>query len=201
MPASIRIGIALIIASLLLAGCGPATTEGDPPPAAEGPTSEIVETDAGELVLIQAVSISAAVEDVWRAYTTAEGWTGWAAPKAEIDLRVGGTIRTAYAGEIGGEYTNTLEIVNYVPNRLLTLRADVSDNWPDILKKDAERLSNVILFEAISPTTTQIQSFGIGYTASPELEQLMSFFIGANEGLLENLKSYLESGTRADWGE
>ena len=65
------------------------------------------------------------------------------------------------------------------------------------MKKDGDRLSNVILFESTGPNTTQIQSFGIGYTDSPELEQLMSFFIKANDGLFENLKVYLESGTRA----
>ena len=193
--------IVLALVSFCLVGCDSVTTEDGPLSAPEGLWSEVIGTDAGELVLIQEVSISADVDDVWKAYTTSEGWTGWAAPKAEIDLRVGGTIRTAYVGEIGGENTNTLQIVNYVPHRLLTLRADVSDSWPEIMKKDAERLSNVILFESRGPNATQIQSFGIGYTDSPELEELMSFFIKANEGLLENLKVYVESGTRTKWRE
>ena len=201
MSARSRSEIALVLAGLCLAGCDSATTAGDSPSVTGNPSSEVIETTSGELVLIQEVSISAPVEEVWKAYTTSDGWTGWAAPKAEIDLRVGGRIRTAYEGEIGGENTNTLQIVNYVPNRLLTLRADVSENWPDIMKKDADRLSNVVLFESTGPDTTQIQSFGIGYTNAPEYEQLMSFFIRANEGLYENLKAYLESGTRAEWGE
>lgn len=201
MPAIFRSETALVLVGLFLAGCDSGTTEDDSLPAPENPSSEVLKTDAGELVLIQEVSVSAAIEDVWTAYTTSEGWTGWAAPKADIDLRVGGTIRTAYAGEIGGKNTNTLQIVNYVPNRLLTLRADVSDNWPEIMKEDAERLSNVVLFESTGPRTTQIQSFGIGYTDAPEYEQLLSFFITANESLLENLKAYVESGTRVDWGE
>lgn len=201
MLARFRCEIVLVLVGFCLVGCDSVTTEDDAIPAPEGPSSEVIGTDAGELVLIQEVSISAAVEDVWKAYTTSEGWTGWAAPKAEIDLRVGGTIRTAYVGQIGGENTNTLHIVNYVPNRLLTIRANVSDNWPEILKKDAGRLSNVILFESTGPNATQIQSFGIGYTDSPELKQLMSFFVKANEGLLENLKVYLETGTRREWSE
>lgn len=201
MLARFRYEIILVLVGFCLAGCDSDPKEDDSPTAAEGPSSEVIGTDAGELVLIQEVSVSAAVEDVWKAYTTSEGWTGWAAPRADIDLRVGGTIRTAYAGEIGGENTNTLQIVNYVPYRLLTLRADVSDNWPEIMKKDADKLSNVILFESTGPNTTRIQSFGIGYTDSPELEQLMGFFIKANEGLLENLKAYLETGTRTEWNQ
>ena len=201
MLVSIRSKIVLALVGFCLVGCDSATTEDHTLPVAKGPTSEVIETDAGELVLIQEVLVSAAVDDVWRAYTTAEGWTGWAAPQAEIDLRVGGTIRTAYVGEIGGANTNTLQIVNYVPQRLLSLRADVTDNWPEVLRRDADRLSNVILFESVGPNATQVQSFGIGYTASPELEQLMSFFIESNERLLGNLKHYLESGTRTEWSD
>ena len=201
MLARFRCEIMLMLVGLCLAGCNSGSREDELATAYEGPSSEVIGTDAGELVLIQEVTVSAAVEDAWKAYTTSEGWTGWAAPKAEIDLRVGGTIHTAYAGEIGGENTNTLRIVNYVPNRLLTLRADVSDNWPEVMKRDADRLSNVILFESTGPNTTRIQSFGIGYTDSPELQQLMSFFIKANEGLLGNLREYLESGTRVAWNQ
>ena len=184
-----------------LAGCEVESIEDSPPPLINEATSQVSKTDANELILIQEVSFAAPVEDVWRAYTTAEGWTAWASPKAEVDLRVGGTILTAYQGEIGGSNTNTLRIVNYVPERLLTLRAELSRNWPEIMQEDAEKLSNVILFDEIADGVTRIQSYGIGYTDAPEYDQLMSFFIKANEGLYENLRAYLETGARVEWGQ
>ena len=61
------------------------------------------------------------------------------------------------------------------------------------MKQDADRLSNVILFDQISAEWTRIRSFGIGYGDSPEYEDLMQFFISANESLFEKLKRYLES--------
>ena len=182
------------------AGCEVESIEDGQLPPVKDATSQVSKTDANELVLIQEVSFEAPIEDVWRAYTTAEGWTAWASPKAEIDLRVGGTILTAYQGEIGGSNTNTLHIVNYVPERLLTLRAELSRNWPEIMQEDAQRLSNVILFDEIADGVTRIQSYGIGYTDAPEYDQLMGFFIRANEGLYENLRAYLETGTRVEWG-
>ncbi len=181
------------------AGCEAERNEGSPAPLVTGATSQVLKTDANELILIQEVSFVAPIEDVWRAYTTADGWTAWASPKAEIDLRVGGTIRTAYQGEIGDSNTNTLHIVNYVPERLLTLRAELSGNWPKIMQDDAERLSNVILFDEIEDGVTRIQSFGIGYSDAPEYDQLMSFFMKANEGLYQNLGAYLETGARGEW--
>lgn len=69
------------------------------------------------------------------------------------------------------------------------------------MQKDAEKLSNVVVFEEISDSITRIQSFGIGYTDAPEYDQMMSFFIQANESLYQNLRTYLETGSRVDWGQ
>lgn len=162
-------------------------------------SSEVSRTNAGEYILEQRVVINAPVSDVWDAYTTDEGWMAWAAPRAQVDLRVGGTILTAYTGEIGGPQTNTLRIINYVPNELLTLRADVSQNWPEVMQQDGENLSNVILFDEVEPGKTQITSYGMGYGDSPEYDQLMQFFIQANEGLYRGLIRYLEEGEAVVW--
>lgn len=161
--------------------------------------SEVHRTNAGEYILVQKVLIHASAEDVWAAHTTSEGWMSWAAPRAEVDLRVDGTILTAYTGEIGGPETNTLHILSYVPNELLTLKADVTRNWPEVMQQDAENLSNVVLFDEVGPGQTLLISYGLGYGDSPEYEQLMQFFIQANEGLYENLIRYLENGETVVW--
>ena len=44
----------------------------------------------GERLLVEDILIEAPLAEVWSAYTTEEGYTKWAAPKARIDLRVGG---------------------------------------------------------------------------------------------------------------
>lgn len=69
------------------------------------------------------------------------------------------------------------------------------------MQKDAEKLSNVIVFDEISDGITRIRSFGIRYTDAPEYDQLMSFFIKANESLYQKLRTYLETGARVDWGQ
>ena len=157
-------------------------------------TNRVLTTEANERILAEEVWIEAPVEVVWAAYTTVDGWTAWASPQAEIDLRVGGTIRTHYeeGAAIGDPGTNTLHIVNYVPLELLTLRADVSENWPEILKRDADNLSNVILFESLGPERTRIRSFGMGYGDAPEYDDLLQFFAQANAGLFEKLKRAVE---------
>lgn len=164
-------------------------------------SSLVTATGAGDLVLQQQVRVRAPISSVWDAYTTSDGWMAWAAPAAEVELKVGGTILTAYGGEIGGEHTNTLRILAVATEELLIVKADVSQNWPEILREDADRLMNVILFESLSEEETMIRSYGIGYRDTPEYQNMMDFFISANESLFANLVRYLEQGEQAQWSE
>jgi uncharacterized protein YndB with AHSA1/START domain len=156
--------------------------------------SYVVKTDAHELILVQEVVVEAPIGEVWGAYTTSAGWMAWASPQAEVDLRAGGTIRTHYGpdAEIGDPGTNTLHIVNYVPERVLTLRAEISDRWPEVMKADEGKLMNVIVFDALGDAVTRIRSYGVGYRDLPAYDDLMEFFIPANEGLFQKLKEHLE---------
>ena len=156
--------------------------------------SEVIKTEAGEIVLLQTVEIETAVGKAWQAYTTSEGWMTWASPLAEVDLRTGGTIKTHYGedAKIGDAGTITLHIVNYVPERVLTLRAELSERWPDVMKEDDGKLMNIVTFEPMGEKRTRIVSYGVGYRDLPAYDELMKFFIPANEGLLRKLKSSLE---------
>jgi len=189
-------GIALA-AGLAISSASFPQTEAPAKVAEPAPTviSEIRTTAAKQRILYQEITLNAPVDKVWEAYTTDAGWTAWASPKAKIDLRVGGTIRTQYdpKAEIGDPGTNTLHIVNYAPKELLTLRADLTDNWPEVMKKDADNLSNVILFDELGPKQTRIRSYGMGYGTDPEYDKLLGFFITGNEGLLKKLKQVVEA--------
>ncbi len=161
---------------------------------AQAISSKVEQTKAGELILIETVTIAAPVARVWNAYTTSAGFASWAAPVAEVDCRVGGSIRTQYdpKAKIGDPNTNTLRIINYVPQKMLTLQADVSANWPEVLKSQASQLYNVILFEELDGNKTRIISYGLGYQDNEEMRGMMGFFIKANEGLYAKLIKAVE---------
>lgn len=176
------------VAALMLLALFHSTTVGQPPKTEPGDKDrrihiELQETAAGELILVETVLVAAPVGKVWDAYTTASGYAAWAAPVVQVDLRLGGTIRTHYnpKAKIGDPHTNTLRIINYVPRKLLTLQADISENWPEVLKSQASHLYNVILFEELANNRTRIVSYGLGYRDSKEMRDLMNFFIHANK--------------------
>lgn len=191
--------VRLIALLLLLAACqandeeAPAPSE-TPVPVETPIQSRIIRTEAQDLVLQQTVILDASVQRVWEAYTTEEGWRAWASPAVEIDLRAGGTIRTHYdlGASVGDPGTNTLQILNYVPERLLTLQAEVEERWPDIMREDAANLMNVIVFEPLGANRSRILSYGVGYRDSEAYDELMAFFVPANEELFQVLKDYLE---------
>lgn len=158
--------------------------------------SSIDSTRSPELVLIQEFTVDAPLDSVWKAYTTKEGWESWAVPLAQVDLKVGGKIQTNYNkdGVIGDSTTIVTHIVNYVPQKLITLQAEITDNFPDFMKKEADDFYNIMYFMESGDGRVKVQSFGIGYKNTPKYLQLMNFFIPANEKTLMNLIKYLEKG-------
>ena len=176
--------ILLSIPSLIIAQSSEATIN-------DRIVSVIDSSDVKNMVLIQTFDVNVPLDSVWNAYTTKKGWESWATPLAEIDFRINGSIKTNYnkEGVIGDDSTITLHIVNYVPRKMLTLQAEITQNFPEFMKEDAEELYNTIVFEEISNSKTRVISYGIGYKHNDKYVSLMKFFIKGNEMSYENLIS------------
>lgn len=84
-----------------------------------------------------------------------------------------------------------------MPERVLTLQAELQANWPEVTKEQAGKLMNVILFEPLEGNRTKITSYGCGYGAGEAFDGLLKFFVPANERLFGQLQTYLgtESST------
>lgn len=160
--------------------------------------STIDSTYNNEIVLIQEFTVNVPIDSVWNTCTTKEGWESAFVAVAEIDFKVGGSIKTSYNknATIGNSTTIVIHIVNYVPKKILTLQAEISENFPEFMKKEAKDFYNVIYFEEIHKRKTKIISYGIGYKNNPKFLSLLKFFISANEMSYLNLIKYLETGEK-----
>lgn len=158
--------------------------------------STIDSTHTDNLVLTQTMSIDAPMQEVWEACTTKEGWENWSVPVAEVDFKIGGLIQTNYDknATIGDPGTIRLHVVNFVPKSVITLQAELGENFPQFMLDDADELYNVILFDAVSPTKTRVTSHGLGYKNTPDYLALLAFFVAGNESSYLQLISYLETG-------
>ncbi len=77
---------------------------------------------------------------------------------------------------------------------MLTLQAELTENFPAFMKSDEKDLFNMVLFEEISPSKTKVTSYGIGYKNSKKYRDLLIFFIKGNAQSYLNLIKYLETG-------
>jgi uncharacterized protein YndB with AHSA1/START domain len=159
-------------------------------------TSRVDSTNGKELVLIQEFTVNVPLDSVWNAYTTEKGWENWAVPLAEINWKVGGTIKSNYNknGVIGDSTTIVNHIINYVPHKLITLQAEITNHFPDFMKEEADNFYSVIYFEESGEGKTMLTFYGIGYKNSEKYLSLMDFFISANENTYQHLITYMETG-------
>lgn len=158
--------------------------------------SRVDSSNVENVVLEQIFIVNVPIDSVWNALTTGDGWEAWATAQAEVDLKINGTIRTHYSkeGKLGDTASVTLHIINFVPQRMITLQAEITNNFPEFMKEDEKEFFNTIILEEISPGKTRVTSFGMGYKLNDKYRSLMKFFVKGNEDSYLNMINYLESG-------
>ena len=164
-------------------------------------SSTVDSLDNGELIFRHDVLINAPLSEVWAAYTTAQGIKGWIAPVADIDLRTGGLMRTNYDATktLDDPSSILLTVRNYIPHKMLTLQASLTNHFEGFTKEEQGNMYNVVLFEAISKKKTRLISYGLGYKKEAKYLALLKFFIPANEWTYQQLKNYVEKGIQSDF--
>lgn len=151
--------------------------------------------DDGSRVLRHEVVVAAALEDVWPAFTTAEGWESWAVPFAHVDLRVGGIIETSYdpgakRGDAGNIHNR---ILSFLPYRMLSIQAVQAASgfaYADLLPS----LHSVIEFEAVDDTHTRVMMSGVGYRDGDGYDALLEFFRQGNAWTFDRLHRRFDEG-------
>ncbi len=160
--------------------------------------STVDSSDVTYITLIQEFEVNVSLDSVWNAYSTKEGWEGAFVAKAEVDFKINGTILTSYDKNavIGDSTTIALNVLNFIPHKMITLQADIAGNFPGFTKEEAGDLYNIILFEEITASKTKIISYGVGYRNNEKFRNLMKFFIQGNEYSYNNFINYLEKGQK-----
>ncbi|MEL1250895.1 SRPBCC family protein [Aurantiacibacter gilvus] len=165
------------------------------PAAAQDVQSERNPVSEDEQALRQTLVLDAPLADLWNLFATDAGVSSWMAPVGYVDLRTGGMIRTNYNAcaepEDDGWIENT--IVNFVPERMITLQANLEPqreaSWMnETIYARRDNLYSVIEFEAVSPDQTRLTMWGLGYGIGPEWETILGFFTAGNEWTFAQLQ-------------
>jgi uncharacterized protein YndB with AHSA1/START domain len=133
--------------------------------------------------------IAAPAHEVWPLYSTVEGWQALFVPVAEVDFRLGGTIRTNYdaAQGVGGPGTITHHILAYEPGTMLASRFEVPESAASL--KPAEEAWTVISLVPQPDGTTLVRVAMMGLSDDPE-DAVVRFFREGNAMELERVRGH-----------
>ncbi len=179
-------GPSLVLALTLMGFILGACATGGTPAASHSPAA------GGDRVHVTETTVDAPVAEVWRLFTTREGVESWMVAKAEVDLRVGGSLRTHYdpAGRLGDPNTITNTILSYEPERMLSLQATgIPKDFPH--RRGTEGTWSVLYFEALPDNRTRLRLVSLGYGDDPESLAAYAFFEKGNAWTLEQLRKKL----------
>ena len=132
--------------------------------------------------------INLPVAEVWKLFTTADGYKKTGVAHAEVDLRIGGAIRSHYdpKGRLGDTDTIVNEILAFDPERMLTLRIrQAPASFPH--RDMAGQIWTVMYFNEAGAGMTQVKIVGLGYTDDPQSQALRRFFEAGNKATLDRI--------------
>lgn len=144
------------------------------------------------------VIVDAPPSEVWKAFTTAEGLKSWMVPLAEIDLRVGGVMRTNYNkdGTLGDGGTIENTILSFHPGRMLSIKATKApEKFP--FKAQIENMWSVLYFEPTEDGRTRVSCYGFGWDESAMSQSMRTHFDTGNQWTLNKLREHFANSKAA----
>jgi uncharacterized protein YndB with AHSA1/START domain len=113
----------------------------------------------------------------------------WMVAHAEIELKVGGLMRTHYdpKGALGDPKTIVNQILSFEPERMLSIKVfKPPDDFP--LPEAVKDTWTVIYFQPLEPGMTNVRIIGLGFSDEPDSQKLKEFFLRGNAWTLEQLQ-------------
>jgi uncharacterized protein YndB with AHSA1/START domain len=141
--------------------------------------------------------VEAPLDAVWAAWTTSDGLRSWLAPHAEIDLRVGGRMRTNYSaqGTLGDPQTIENTVLSLDPRKMLSIKvAKTPDGFP--FPNAIQQMWTVLYFEEAGPGRTKVRVVSLGFRPDEESQKMRAFFDRGNAVTVEQLQRHFSKARR-----
>jgi uncharacterized protein YndB with AHSA1/START domain len=145
---------------------------------------------ADEASFVNEGVIPAPVDEVWKVLSTSEGYTALGPALAEIDLRVGGTIRSRYRadGVLGDPETIENLIIDYRAPVMMALR--IQKPPASFPFKEAWKRPWTLLELTPTDDGTHLRVTSYGYGTDEESVAMRRFFEAGNQHTIETLRRY-----------
>jgi uncharacterized protein YndB with AHSA1/START domain len=155
---------------------------------------------AAERAIDKDILIKAGLEQAWASWTTKEGITGFFAPDAEIEPRVGGAFHifiNPYAPP-GSKGADEMRYLALQPHKMLSFDWNAPPSLPEVRQ---QRTVVIVRFEAIDDGTTRVRIHHVGWGDGGEWDKAYAYFDKAWGTVLGNLQKRFDTGQPMDWTE
>jgi uncharacterized protein YndB with AHSA1/START domain len=132
--------------------------------------------------------VAAPVSEVWKAFTTRAGIESWMVGAGDIDLRIGGLIRTSYqkGSDLDGETAIHQQILSLDPERMLSYRVVKPPTGFPFAQQIGSTWTTVY-FESIDRTHTRVVGRMLGFRSDAESQKMRAFFVTGNKATMDAL--------------
>jgi uncharacterized protein YndB with AHSA1/START domain len=135
--------------------------------------------------------VDAPIEEVWRIFATSEGYKVLGPALAEVDLRIGGTIRSRYRadGTLGDAETIENTILAYEPPTMMATRiAKTPASFP--FKNAWKTTWTVVTLVPVESGQTRVRVGSLGYGTDEESVAMQRFFEAGNQSVIDNVRRH-----------
>lgn len=179
----------------LLLACPVALAAEPPAPAPQPASAQALSPQVCEAI------IRTTPRELWKVWSTPEGFKKLGVAKVEMDLRPGGLIRSHYSpeGVLGDEGTIENEVLAFEPERMLAIRVRKPPKgfpFPEAWK----RTWSVVTLTDLGDGTTHVRLAGLGYDQSEESTKMREFFEQGNAWTLRRLAKEFDASAPAPAG-
>jgi uncharacterized protein YndB with AHSA1/START domain len=153
--------------------------------AAIAPLNAQEKADMGPQIEVEGV-VEAPADQVYEAWTTAEGITSWLAEAANIELTLGGSYEIFFAIEApeGQRGAEDCKVLSFLPNRMLSMSWNAPPSIPG-LRKLGPCTWVVVEFEPESDSQTHLRITHLGLSTGEDWDTYYKYFARAWPNVLK----------------
>jgi uncharacterized protein YndB with AHSA1/START domain len=145
---------------------------------------------AEEVSFVNEGVIPAPIDEVWTVFSTSEGYKALGPALAEVDLRVGGTIRSRYRadGVLGDAETIENVIIDYRAPVMMAIR--IQKTPASFPFKEAWKSAWTVMTLTPTDDGTHLRITSYGYGTDEESLAMRRFFEAGNQQTIETLRRH-----------
>lgn len=146
--------------------------------------------------------VKAPAAEVWKVFSTSEGFKKLGCAHCDMDLRIGGQIRSHYdpKGVLGDDGTIHNEILSYEPGHMLSIRIKKPPKGFPFAEETWKATWTVISLTDLGEGQTRVRMAGLGYPATEDGQKMRKFFDEGNAYVLKFLQSKFDAATAKPTG-